>query len=375
MPKNKKKVISVFGTRPEAIKMAPVIKELKKNPHFTSRVIVTGQHRQMLDQVLEIFKIKPDYDLNIMQPEQTLSQVTMRILGKIEEVFAKEEPDLVLVQGDTTTALVGALAAFYQKIPVGHIESGLRTYSQYDPFPEEMNRQLLDVIADYYFAPTELNRQNLLKEGKDLKKIFVTGNTVIDALLEVANRDTPFKDKRLESVNFKDSRVILVTTHRRENIGQFMEQIHRAVRRVVNDHEDVEVVFPVHLNPVVQRTAKRILGEHPRIHLVDPLDYEDLVGVMKQSHFIMTDSGGLQEEAPALDKPVLVLRRETERQEGVEAGTLILAGGEEEEVYNSAKRLLVDRSYYAATSSSSNPYGDGKSAARIISCIGKEWGL
>ena len=349
--------------------MAPVIKELKKNPHFTSRVIVTGQHRQMLDQVLEIFKIKPDYDLNIMQPEQTLSQVTMRILGKIEEVFAKEEPDLVLVQGDTTTALVGALAAFYQKIPVGHIESGLRTYSQYDPFPEEMNRQLLDVIADYYFAPTELNRQNLLKEGKDLKKIFVTGNTVIDALLEVANRDTPFKDKRLESVNFKDSRVILVTTHRRENIGQFMEQIHRAVRRVVNDHEDVEVVFPVHLNPVVQRTAKRILGEHPRIHLVDPLDYEDLVGVMKQSHFIMTDSGGLQEEAPALDKPVLVLRRETERVEGVETGTLVLAGVGEDEIYNLAHELLMDKEVHSKMAQAKNPYGDGQSSKRIINIL------
>lgn len=349
--------------------MAPVIKELGKNPHFVSKVIVTGQHRQMLDQVLQIFKIEPDYDFDIMQPEQTLSQVTMRILEKIEEVFVKEEPDLVLVQGDTTTALVGALAAFYQKIPVGHIESGLRTYSKYDPFPEEINRQMLDLLADYHLAPTELNKQNLISEGKNPEKIFVVGNTVIDALLEIAKRDAPFKDNRLEKVSFDDHKVILVTTHRRENLGPFMEQIHRAIRWIVEDHPEVEVVFPVHLNPVVQQTAKRILGGHERIHLVDPLDYQDLVGVMKRSYLVMTDSGGLQEEAPALNKPVLVLRRETERNEGVEAGTLVLAGVEEEDIYQHAHKLLSEASLYRRIARSENPYGDGKSAERIVSLI------
>lgn len=370
--KSAKKVITVFGTRPEAIKLAPVVKELEKNSEFVSKVIVTGQHRQMLDQVLQIFDIKPHYDLDIMTPGQTLSQITGRILEKIESILIEEKPDLVLVQGDTATAFVTALAAFYQKIPVGHVEAGLRTYNKYDPFPEEMNRQLLDIIADYYFAPTERNKNNLLKEGKDPKRIFVTGNTVIDALLEVAKRDLPFKDKSLEKVDFKNRRVILVTTHRRENLGQFMEQIHKAIRRVVSDHENTEVVFPVHLNPVVQQTAQEILGDHPRVHLVAPLDYEDLVKVMKNSYLVMTDSGGIQEEAPSLDKPVLVLRRETERQEGVEAGALLLVGVDEEDIFKAARKLLTNKSHYQKVSSAKNPYGDGKAGRRIVVYIKDE---
>lgn len=349
--------------------MAPVIKLLEADPQFISKVIVTGQHRQMLDQVLKIFEIKPHYDLDIMRPEQTLSQVTMRILEKIEAILIKEKPNLVLVQGDTATAFVTALAAFYQKIPVGHIEAGLRTGNKYYPFPEEMNRQLLDVIADYYFAPTELNRQNLLNEGKDPKKIFVTGNTVIDALLEVAKKDLPFKDKKLNQVNFDKNRVILVTTHRRENIGPFMEQIHRAIRRVADSFEDVEVVFPVHLNPLVQKTAKKILGDHSRIHLIDPLNYEDLVNVMKKSFLVMTDSGGIQEEAPTFHKPVLIVRSETERVEGIQAGTLILAGVEENDIYKFAHKLLTDKKAYNKMARAKNPYGDGQSAKRIVSIL------
>lgn len=364
----KRKIISVFGTRPEAIKMAPVIGALQQNPHFESKVIVTGQHRQMLDQVLAVFDIKTDWDLQIMRPEQTLSEVTMRILEKIEDIFAKEDPDLVLVQGDTATAFVSSLAAFYHQIPIGHIEAGLRTHHKYDPFPEEMNRQLLDVLADYYFAPTELNKKNLINEGKDPTKIFVTGNTVIDALLITAKKNLPFKNQDLSKVNFK-KKVILLTTHRRENLGQFMEQIHRAVARIVDHYPGVEVVFPVHMNLLVQRTAQKILGGKARIHLVAPLDYEDLVGVMKNSYLVMTDSGGIQEEAPALHKPVIVLRRETERQEGVAAGTLILAGVEEDEIFRQTSKLLEDSRAYQAISSSKNPYGDGRAAERIVSTL------
>lgn len=345
--------------------MAPVIEELEKKPNFDSKVIVTGQHRQMLDQVLDIFQIKPDYDLDIMRPEQTLSQVTMSILEKIGQIFEKEKPSLVLVQGDTATAFVSSLVAFYQKIPIGHVEAGLRTNNKYDPFPEEMNRQLIDVLADYYFAPTEFNKNNLVEEGKNPKRIFVTGNTVIDALIEIAKRDTPFKNKDLEKVNF-NKKVILLTSHRRENLGQFMEQIHQAVAKIVDEHDDVEVVFPVHLNPAVQETANKVLGGKPRVYLVAPLDYEDLIKVMKNCYLVMTDSGGIQEEAPSLNKPVIVLRRETERTEGLEAGTLILAGVDEDEIREKTSKLLKDKKYYTVIASAKNPYGDGNSSKKIV---------
>lgn len=364
-----KKVLSIFGTRPEAIKMAPVIKELESRKEIKSVVCVTAQHRDMLDQVLEIFDIKPDYDLNIMKPRQTLTHITAEVLIGIEEVIKKEKPDLVLVHGDTTTSMAGALAAFYQQVKIGHVEAGLRTYDKYSPFPEEMNRQIIDRMADYLFAPTEANKSNLeegvLNEGQ---KIIVTGNTVIDAL-----KNTVSSDYSNEDLNWaKGSRLILVTAHRRENLGQPMRNIFTAIKRIVDDNADVKVIYPVHLNPVVQDLANEILGDNERVRLIKPLDVLDFHNFMERAYLIMSDSGGVQEEAPSLGKPVLVLRDTTERPEGVEAGTLKLVGTEEDDVYNAAKQLLDDNDKYAEMAEAKNPYGDGFASKYIVDFILKE---
>lgn len=367
------KVISIFGTRPEAIKMAPVVLELENDPAIESKVIVTGQHRELLDQVISLFGIRPDYDLNVMKQQQTLTELSVRVLTGIEAILLKDKPDLILVHGDTITAFVSSLAAFYQKIPVGHVEAGLRTYDKYSPYPEEVNRQMIDVVADYYFAPTQFAADNLLKEGKDKSRIFVTGNTVIDALLWVTKQDFEFVDKKLNDVDFNNHRVVLLTTHRRENWGKTMEGIHEAVRQIVEEYDDVEVVFPVHPNPVVKDVADRILGGHPRIHLLEPLEYRDMAMTMKNSHFVMTDSGGLQEEAPALGKPVLVLRDTTERPEGVSAGTLKLVGVNKEDIIRETRNLLDNIEVFNAMAHARNPYGDGHATGRIVEIIKKEF--
>lgn len=362
-----RKVLSIFGTRPEAIKMAPVVKELESRDEIESVVCVTAQHRNMLDQVLEVFKITPDYDLNIMKPGQTLTQITAEVLKGIEEVIIKEKPDLVLVHGDTTTAMAAALAAFYQQVEVGHVEAGLRTYNKYSPFPEEMNRQIIDRVADYLFAPTEVSKQNL--EGKLNKdqKIFVTGNTAIDALKTTVSSSYEHPDLKWA----EGSRLILVTAHRRENLGEPMRQIFSAIRRIVDEFPDVKVIYPVHLNPKVQEVARKVLGDNEKIRLIEPLDVLDFHNFMERAYFIMSDSGGVQEEAPSLGKPVLVLRDTTERPEGIEAGTLKLVGTEADNVYNEAKKLLVDKDEYNKMSEAKNPYGDGFASKYIVDEIVK----
>jgi len=359
------KVLSVFGTRPEAIKMAPVVKELESREGIESVVCVTAQHRDMLDQVLEIFKIKPDYDLNIMKPGQTLTHITAEVLRGIEEVIIKEKPDLVLVHGDTTTAMAAALAAFYQQVKVGHVEAGLRTYDKYSPFPEEMNRQIIDRIADYLFAPTEISKENIGNKLNKGQKVFVTGNTAIDALKTTVSEDYSHPD--LEWVG--NSKLILVTAHRRENLGEPMRHIFRAIRRIVDEYSDVKVIYPVHLNPKVQEVAKEVLGDSNKVRLIEPLDVLDFHNFMERAYFIMSDSGGVQEEAPSLGKPVLVLRDTTERPEGIEAGTLKLVGTETEEVYNAAKQLLDDTSVYVKMSEAKNPYGDGFASKYIVDAV------
>lgn len=362
-----RKVLSIFGTRPEAIKMAPVVKELESRDEIESVVCVTAQHRNMLDQVLEVFKIIPDYDLNIMKPGQTLTQITAEVLKGIEEIIIKEKPDLVLVHGDTTTAMAAALAAFYQQVKVGHVEAGLRTYNKYSPFPEEMNRQIIDRIADYLFAPTEVSKQNL--EGKLNKdqKIFVTGNTAIDALKTTVSSSYEHPDLKWA----EGSRLILVTAHRRENLGEPMRQIFSAIKRIVDEFPDVKVIYPVHLNPKVQEVAREVLGDDDKIRLIEPLDVLDFHNFMERAYFIMSDSGGVQEEAPSLGKPVLVLRDTTERPEGIEAGTLKLVGTEADNVYNEAKKLLVDKNEYDKMSEAKNPYGDGFASKYIVDEIVK----
>ncbi|WP_375346194.1 non-hydrolyzing UDP-N-acetylglucosamine 2-epimerase [Priestia megaterium] len=360
------KVMTIFGTRPEAIKMAPLVLELKKRPEeFEAIVTVTAQHREMLDQVLSIFDIQPDYDLNIMKDRQTLMDVTTRGLEGLDDVMKKVKPDIVLVHGDTTTTFIAGLAAFYNQIQVGHVEAGLRTWNKYSPYPEEMNRQLTGVLADLHFAPTDKSAANLQAENKKEERIFVTGNTAIDAL------KTTVKETYEHEVLTKlgDDRLILLTAHRRENLGQPMKNMFRAVKRIVDEHEDVQVVYPVHLNPVVRETANDILGNDPRIHLIEPLDVIDFHNFAERAHIILTDSGGVQEEAPSLGVPVLVLRDTTERPEGIEAGTLKLAGTEEETIYTLAKELLIDEDVYKHMSQASNPYGDGLASKRICDAI------
>lgn len=360
------KVMTIFGTRPEAIKMAPLVLELKKRPEeFEAIVTVTAQHREMLDQVLSIFDIQPDYDLNIMKDRQTLMDVTTRGLEGLDDVMKKVKPDIVLVHGDTTTTFIAGLAAFYNQIQVGHVEAGLRTWNKYSPYPEEMNRQLTGVLADLHFAPTDKSAANLQAENKKEERIFVTGNTAIDAL------KTTVKETYEHEVLTKlgDDRLILLTAHRRENLGEPMKNMFRAVKRIVDEHEDVQVVYPVHLNPVVRETANDMLGNDPRIHLIEPLDVIDFHNFAERAHIILTDSGGVQEEAPSLGVPVLVLRDTTERPEGIEAGTLKLAGTEEETIYTLAKELLIDEDVYKQMSQASNPYGDGLASKRICDAI------
>ena len=363
-----KKIMSVFGTRPEAIKMAPVVKELEAREGVKSIVCVTAQHRDMLDQVLEVFKIKPEYDLDIMKPGQTLTHITAEVLKGIEDVIIREKPDCVLVHGDTTTSMAAALAAFYQQTKVGHVEAGLRTYDKYSPFPEEMNRQIIDCIADYLFAPTELSKANLEKDINKRQKIFVTGNTAIDALKETVRDD--YEDDNLKWA--KGSRLILVTAHRRENLGEPMRRIFKAIRRLTEDYDDVKVIYPVHLNPKVQSVANEILGDTDKIRLIKPLDVLDFHNFMERAYIIMSDSGGIQEEAPSLGKPVLVLRDTTERPEGIDAGTLKLVGTNEETVYNEARNLLENKKKYDEMSKAKNPYGDGFASRYIVDALMEE---
>jgi len=360
------KVMTVFGTRPEAIKMAPLVKELEKHPgQIESIVTVTAQHRQMLDQVLHIFEIIPDYDLNIMKDRQTLIDVTTRSLEGLNKVFQEVKPDIVLVHGDTTTTFVASLAAFYNSIPIGHVEAGLRTRNKYSPYPEEMNRQLTGVLADLHFAPTAQSKNNLVVEHKPEERIFITGNTAIDALQTTVKRHytNPVLDK------LGDDRLLLMTAHRRENIGQSMENMFHAIRRLVEKYDDVQVVYPVHMNPVVREIAGRILGNNDRIHLIEPLDVIDFHNFASKAYLILTDSGGVQEEAPSLGVPVLVLRDTTERPEGVKAGTLKLAGTEEETIFQLADELLSNKQAHDAMAKASNPYGDGLASKRIVESI------
>jgi len=361
------KVMLVFGTRPEAIKMAPLIISLKEQTErFETVTVVTAQHRQMLDQVLETFKIRPDYDLNIMSKQQTLSTITTNVINKLDEVLKSEKPDIILVHGDTTTTLAASISAFYNQIKIGHVEAGLRTWNKYSPFPEEVNRQITDVVSDLYFAPTNQSRDNLLKENHPAQHIFITGNTAIDAL------DLTVKENYHHDVLTKiksDNRIILVTMHRRENQGEPMRRVFRTLRQIVDAHDDVEIVYPVHLSPAVQEAAREILSDNEKIHLIEPLDVLDFHNIAAKSYFIMSDSGGVQEEAPSLGKPVLVLRDTTERPEGVEAGTLKLVGTETQAVAEAMEALLTDESLYQEMAQASNPYGDGKASERIAQAI------
>ena len=367
---NRKKVMVVFGTRPEAIKMAPVIQALQQKDSILCQVTVTAQHREMLDQVLKLFKVVPDFDLNLMKQGQTLTEITTRALNGLREVIQRELPDLVLVHGDTTTTFVAALAAFYAQIPVGHVEAGLRTGNKYSPFPEEMNRKLASVLTDFHFAPTETAKDNLLREGVPSEKIFVTGNTVIDALLATVKPEYSF-DSGIQTILRKrgKSRMLLVTTHRRENLGEPMRQIYHALQSTLEMFPDTYVIFPVHKNPKVRKVVNEILGSHPRVDLIEPMDYEPFVNLMARSHLILTDSGGIQEEAPSLGKPVLVVRDTTERPEAVAAGTISLVGTKFESVFSELKRLLSDDGAYNKMATTSNPYGDGRSATRIVQII------
>jgi len=368
------KVMSIFGTRPEAIKMAPLVNELKKDEAIESIVCVTAQHRQMLDQVLKIFKIVPEYDLNVMKERQTLPQITSSVLNGLVSVMEDAKPDIVLVHGDTTTTFAGALAAFYSKVKVGHVEAGLRTGDKYSPYPEEMNRKLVGSISDLHFSPTSNNKNNLLKENIDEVGIYITGNTVIDALKTTVDSSYQFTTPELVNLDF-NKRIILVTAHRRENLGEPLKNIFNAIKRIATEYSDVEFVYPVHLNPAVSEPAKEILGELENVHLIAPLNVQELHNLMDRSYMVMTDSGGLQEEAPALGKPVLVLRQETERPEAVEAGTVKMAGTDTENIYNMAKTLLDDKDEYEKMNKAANPYGDGKASARIVQAIKYYFGV
>ena len=368
------KVMSVFGTSPEAIKMAPLVQELARRPEFESLCCLTGQHRQMLDSVMEIFHLKAQYDLDIMERQQTLSSITTKTLLGMERVLTEAEPDLILVHGDTSTTFAGALAAFYHKVPVGHVEAGLRTYDKYSPFPEEMNRTLVGDIATLHFAPTRANAENLRRESVQ-GEIFITGNTVIDAMKTTVRPDFVFEDETLNRLDFPEKQVITLTCHRRENYDAPMEAILTAVRTIVDQNPNVEVVYPVHLSPVVQDCAHRLLGDHPRIHLIAPLDVAQMHNLMARSYLVLTDSGGLQEEAPALGKPVLVLRRETERPEAIAAGTAKLAGVETEPIIALTQELLQGGEAYARMAHAVNPYGDGKACGRIADAIAWHFGV
>lgn len=360
-----KKVMLVFGTRPEAIKMCPLVNELKSREKLKTVVCVTGQHRQMLDQVLETFHVVPDYDLSIMKDKQTLFDVTTNILERIKSVLEQEKPDVVLVHGDTSTTFVTALACFYLQIPVGHVEAGLRTYNIYSPYPEEFNRQAVGIIAKYNFSPTEMARDNLVREGKDPASIYITGNTAIDALNTTVRKEYTHPELQWAS----DSRLVMLTAHRRENLGEPMHNMFRAIKRIVDEHRDLKVIYPIHMNPVVRQAAQEIFGDDDRFHIIEPLDVLDFHNFLARSYLILTDSGGIQEEAPSLGKPVLVMRDTTERPEGIAAGTLKLVGTNEETIYGEFNRLLTDQAAYDAMSHASNPYGDGKACQRIADIL------
>lgn len=359
------KVMSIFGTRPETIKMAPVVHELEKREEIESIVCVTAQHREKLDQVLKALKVKPDYDLNIMKQGQTLSDITTRALKGLEDVIKEVKPDIILVHGDTTTTFAGALAAFYQQVAVGHVEAGLRTYNKYSPFPEEMNRQFVGIVSDMNFAPTERSKNNLLREGKKEETIYVTGNTAIDALNLTV--DEEYSDEITEWIG--DDRLIVLTAHRRENLGEPMYRMFKAIRRIIDKYDDVKMVYPVHLNPLVVKAANEVFGDSEKIKLIKPLEVVEFHNLLSRSYLILTDSGGIQEEAPSLGKPVIVLRDTTERPEGIDAGTLKLAGTEEETIYQMVDELLSDSMEYEKMSKASNPYGDGHASERIVDAI------
>ncbi len=370
---NRIKVMTIFGTRPEAIKMAPLVKALEAEESIQSMVCVTAQHRQMLDQVLELFSINPDFDLNIMKSKQSLTGITNRVLEGLDEIFDKEKPDIILVHGDTTTTFAGALAAFYKQIKVGHVEAGLRTFNKYFPFPEEMNRKLTGSLADLHFAPTESSRRNLLNEGINEKDIFVTGNTVIDAMNFTVEDGYTFENQELNKIDYKNKKVIMITAHRRENWGEGIENICKALKSIVITHEDVELVYLVHLNPVVKDTVYKYLSEVDRVHLLPPLDTKETHNLMNKCFMVMTDSGGLQEEAPHLGKPVLVLRDVTERPEAVESGTVKLVGTETENICKEADKLITNKEEYINMSRAINPYGDGHASERIVKAILKHF--
>ena len=360
------KVMSIFGTRPEAIKMAPLVKELERRKEIESIVCVTAQHREMLDQVLNTFDIKPDYDLNIMQQGQSLADVTTRALVGLEEVIKEVKPDIVLVHGDTTTTFAGALAAFYNQVAIGHVEAGLRTYDKYSPYPEEMNRQMVDRLSDMYYAPTEISKNNLLKENIDESKIYITGNTAIDAMSTTV--DENYTHPELDWIK-PGEKMILLTAHRRENLGEPMRHIFRAIKRIVDEFSDVKVIYPIHMNPKVREVANEVFGDADRVKLIEPLEVFDFHNFQNKSYIILTDSGGIQEEAPSLGKPVLVLRDTTERPEGIKAGTLKLVGTDEDVIYEETKKLLLDKKEYEKMSKASNPYGDGHASERIVDAI------
>ena len=367
--RNRLKVMSIFGTRPEAIKMAPLVKALERSERVESLVCVTAQHREMLDQVLGIFEIVPNYDLDIMKDRQSITGITTRVLEGLEEVIRDAKPDIVLVHGDTTTTFAGALAAFYNKVKIGHVEAGLRTYNKHEPFPEEMNRVLTTSLADLHFAPTFKAKENLLREGVNEEIIFVTGNTAIDALKLTLDDAHVFEEAVLNSIDFHNSRVIAVTAHRRENLGEPLEEICHAISHIVEQYSDVEIVYPVHMNPVVRETVNSILGSHPRIHLIDPVNIKDMHNLLSKSYMVMTDSGGLQEEVPSMGKPVLVLRNVTERPEGVEAGTLKLAGTNKDTIVRLAQELLDSPENYNEMAKATNPFGDGQASERIVRAV------
>lgn len=371
---SKLRIMSVFGTRPEAIKMAPLVQELKKRPGIESLCCVTAQHREMLDSVMDVFRLRPDWDLNIMTPRQTLSGITCKCLTGMDEAIDRLKPDMILVHGDTSTTFSGALSAFYHQVQVGHVEAGLRTYQKYSPFPEEMNRKLVSQIADLFFCPTGNNRDNLLREGVS-KGVFVTGNTVIDALKTTVRAGFVFSDQTLNSLDYENRKIVLLTCHRRENYGEPMKQIFLALRDIAEQNEDADLIYPVHLSPVVREAAGQYLKGQPRIHLIDPIPADEMHNLIARSYMVMTDSGGLQEEAPALGKPVLVLRRETERPEAVEAGTVAMAGVRYEDVLRMGNELLRDKSVYERMAHAVNPYGDGNACGRIADAIEWHFGL